>query len=89
MGWISKKFTQNRYKWGRPISEEKRRAPLRRIVGWIRHPNGLFDDARVILECGHEATTWGTQRARCLTCLQNAENRAMEDDRGAPPEKGR
>lgn len=68
MGWISKRFMRSRAKWGAPIAQDKRRAPLRRIVGVLRHRNGMFDSDRVLLECGHEAEAWGAQRARCVVC---------------------
>jgi hypothetical protein len=74
MGWISKRFaTQNRYKWGKPISQEKRRAPLRKIAYVIRHRTSLFDHDRVMLECGHEAVAFGEIRARCVRCLEEIE----------------
>ena len=67
-GWISKRFMRSRAKWGAPMSEEKRRAPLRRIVEVIRPRMGMFDADRVVLECGHEAYAWGDVRARCVPC---------------------
>lgn len=70
MGWISKRFMRSRAKWGRTMAEEKRRAPLKRIMGVIRHRNGLFNSDRVVLECGHEVDAWGSERARCVACGQ-------------------
>jgi hypothetical protein len=72
MGWISNRMMRNRTKWGAPISDEKRRAPLRLIVGILRHRDGMFDTDRVVLECGHEAEAWGTSKARCVGCLPEA-----------------
>jgi hypothetical protein len=60
---------RGRVKWGRPVAEGKRRAPLRKIVGIVRHRNGMFDSDRALLECGHEAEAWGTVRARCVACI--------------------
>lgn len=71
-GWISRRFMRSRAKWGRPISQEKRMAPLRRIVAVIRHRRGMFEADRVVLECGHEADAWGDLRARCVACPPNA-----------------
>jgi hypothetical protein len=67
-GWISARFMRSRAKWGAPMSEEKRRAPLRRITYVIRHRAHMFEADRVVLECGHEADAWGDQRARCIAC---------------------
>lgn len=73
MGWISDRFARSPYKWGAPISAEKRRAPLRRIVGVIHSRVSLFDSDFVILECGHEVHAYGDVRARCVKCLAQAE----------------
>lgn len=70
MGWISNRFMKSRAKWGRPISDEKRRAPLRRIVAVIRSRQSLFDTDYVELECGHTAHAHGDLRARCVKCLR-------------------
>ena len=70
MGWISNRFAQNRYKWGRPVSEEKRRAPLRAIVVVLRGREGLFDTDWVELECGHRTSAYGDHKARCVDCLR-------------------
>ena len=73
MGWISKRFNSTgRSKWGKPISEEKRRAPLRKIVRVIRGRQGLFDHDYVELECGHPASAYGDFRARCVKCLEGS-----------------
>lgn len=73
MGWISKRFARSRAKWGRTVSEEKRRAPLRRIVRVIRSRETMFGDDLVALECGHEAYAYGDLRARCVACLRERE----------------
>lgn len=77
MGWIAHRFgTQNRYKWGKPISAEKRRAPLRKIVHVVRYRASMFDADRVELECGHEVDAYGDIRARCVRCLAEQERAA-------------
>jgi hypothetical protein len=51
MGWISSKFQRTgRAKWGKTISEQKRKAPLRKIVGVVRHRGGMFGSDAVALE---------------------------------------
>lgn len=70
MGWISKRFNRNRAKWGKPMSPEKRKAPLRRIEYVIHPQTGLFGTATVMLECGHTAHSNGQFRARCVDCLK-------------------
>lgn len=67
-GWISRRFMRSRAKWGPPVAEGKRRAPLRRISYVIRHRAGMFETDRVVLECGHEVDAWGVERARCEEC---------------------
>ncbi len=73
MGWISDRMMQSRSKWGRPISDEKRRAPLRKIVHVVRYRASMFDNDRVALECGHEVEAYGDVRARCVHCLRERE----------------
>lgn len=73
MGWISSRFMRSRAKWGRTVSPEKRRAPLRGIVRVIRPRDSLFGSDRVELACGHEAEAYGDLRARCLACLRERE----------------
>lgn len=73
MGWFSKRFMRNRAKWGKPISEEKRRALLRRIAVFIRRSDSLFDTHYVELECGHRTSCYGETRARCVECLREKE----------------
>lgn len=72
-GWISRKFMRNRAKWGAPVSEEKRKAPLRKIISIIRHRSGMFEADYVMLECGHEGYAWGDLRARCTQCLASGD----------------
>lgn len=74
MGWIS----DRRMKTGRGIggykkSSPKHGAPLRKIAYVIRPANGLFDQARVMLECGHETNSNGQFQARCEDCKRLAE----------------
>lgn len=70
MGWISDRFQrEGRAKWGKPMSEEKRRAPLRKIEHVIRHRRSMFEPDFVELECGHQVSAWGDLRARCTKCL--------------------
>ena len=71
MGWITNRFDQTgRAKWGKPISPEKRRAPLRKIVAVIRYRHGMFDSDFVELECGHRVSAYGDLRARCVECAK-------------------
>lgn len=70
MGWISKRFMRSRAKWGRPVSEDKRTAPLVSIAYVIRHRQGRFDHDFVKLECGHEAIAYGRLKARCTGCVK-------------------
>lgn len=70
MGWITTRFMQNRSKWGKTVSEEKRRAPLQRIVRVLHHRESMFDADRVELECGHVVSAYGAVRARCLECAK-------------------
>lgn len=76
MGWISTRFMQSRAKWGRTVSEEKRRAPLREIAYVIRPRTGLFDSDTVMLACGHRAQAYGDHRARCVACLRETRDAA-------------
>lgn len=70
MGWISSRFQRNGgAKWGKPVSDEKRRAPLRRIARVVRYRESLFDADLAELECGHRVLAYGDLRARCVECL--------------------
>ncbi len=71
MGWITERFQQTgRAKWGKPISEEKKRAPLRKITNVIRYRDTMFEPDFVELECGHQGSAWGDLRARCVACTK-------------------
>jgi hypothetical protein len=55
-----------------PRNNGSDKGPLRAIVGTIRADTGIFDRARVRLECGHEAdATRGAVRARCCACKRD------------------
>lgn len=71
VGWI----TERRMKSGRGLggSSKQRKGPLRKIVHTIRYSTGLFDTARVELECGHEVYSNGQFKARCNKCLEEQE----------------
>ena len=69
MGWISDRHMRQGGSIGPGgLKEHKRGAPLRMIVGIVRPSVSLFSPARVQLECGHEAESWGGVRARCVEC---------------------
>ena len=71
MGWIAKRFQQTgRAKWGKTISAEKRKAPLRKITTVLRHRDSMFDSDFVELECGHQVQAYGDLRARCVQCVK-------------------
>ena len=79
MGWISDKFQrEGRAKWGKPISADKRRAPLRKIVAVVHGRTSLFDSDLVELECGHTARAFGDLKARCVKCLREREDLAVQ-----------
>jgi len=46
----------------------KEGAPLRKVIQTLVYYGNLFQPDRVLLECGHEADSWGGVRARCPTC---------------------
>jgi hypothetical protein len=48
----------------------QRKGPLRKIVAVLRDSGGMFDPARVELECGHEVYSDGQFRARCDKCAE-------------------
>ena len=52
------------------LSEAKKGAPLRKVVSVIRDSGTIFGVSRVLLECGHEAGSWGGVRARCIKCRE-------------------
>jgi hypothetical protein len=73
MGWITQKFQRTgRAKWGKTISDEKRKAPLRKIVAVLRYREGMFDCDTVEFECGHTGLAWGDKKGRCTKCLRDA-----------------
>ncbi len=49
-------------------SSNQRRGPLRRIVKVLTFADSLFDQARVLLECGHKVASAGAYKARCRQC---------------------
>jgi hypothetical protein len=66
-------------------SHKQRRGPLRKIVEVIGYGFNMFDQNRVLLECGHEAKSNGQYKARCSKCaeapLPNAPNsRSARDE---------
>jgi hypothetical protein len=71
MGWITNRFQQTGWaKWGKTISAEKRKAPLRKIVAVLRYRESMFDSDFVELECGHKVRAYGDLRARCVECTK-------------------
>jgi hypothetical protein len=71
MGWISKRHMQQGGSIGgrrKGRIYPKDGAPLRRIVGMVMPSTNLFVPSRVLLDCGHEADSWGGVRARCPAC---------------------
>ena len=69
MGWISKRHMQTGGSINRNPSKQ-RKGPLRKIVTTLRHSTGMFDPARVELECGHQVYSHGQFRARCDECAK-------------------
>jgi hypothetical protein len=71
MGWISNRhMRQGGSIGGRRKGRKypKDGAPLRKVVATIVHYGNIFQPDRVMLECGHEADSWGGARARCPAC---------------------
>lgn len=71
MGWISKRHMQQGGSIGGKQQHRvypKEGAPLRRVVRTVVAYGDIFVPDRVLLECGHEATSWGGVRARCPAC---------------------
>jgi hypothetical protein len=50
------------------LGESKKGTPLKRVVGIVRRSGTMFSPDVALLECGHEAESWGGIRARCTTC---------------------
>jgi hypothetical protein len=69
MGWISKRHMQQGGSINRNPSRQ-RKGPLRKIVRTIRASTGIFDPARVELECGHVVSSHGIYAARCVECAK-------------------
>ena len=67
MGWISRRHMQQGGSLNRN-PRKQRKGPLREIVVVLRESAGIFDPARVKLECGHEVYSHGQFRARCDKC---------------------
>lgn len=73
MGWISNRHMRQGGSIGgkrRGRAYPKEGAPLRRVVGTVVTYHNIFRPDRVLLECGHEADSWGGVRARCPACKQ-------------------
>jgi hypothetical protein len=71
MGWIHDRHMKQGGSIGGRSSRKtypKDGAPLRRIVGFIRHQESIFSPALALLECGHQSPAWGAIRARCAKC---------------------
>jgi len=69
MGWISDRHMKRGGSIGPGgLSAAKRGAPLQRIVSVVRSSESVFSPDTVLLECGHEARSWGGIRARCTQC---------------------
>jgi hypothetical protein len=71
MGWIHDRHMRSGGSLNRR-PERQRKGPLRKIVHTIHHATGLFDTARVELECGHEVNSNGMYKARCDKCAEIA-----------------
>jgi len=69
MGWISDRHMRSGGSIGPGgLKAHKKGAPLRKVVGTVAASSSIFVPARVMLECGHEAESWGGVRARCVAC---------------------
>lgn len=69
MGWISNRHMRSGGSIGPGgLGAAKRGAPLRRVVETVVPQRSIFTPATVVLECGHEAESWGGVRARCTSC---------------------
>lgn len=74
MGWIHDRHMRSGGSIGPGgIGAKKKGAPLRKVVRTIVRNGNLFQADRVILECGHEADSWGGVRARCTECKRICE----------------
>lgn len=73
MGWISDRHMRQGGSIGgrrKGRTYPKDHAPLRKVVEVLRPSHSLFETALVLLECGHEARSWGGERARCPSCKE-------------------
>lgn len=68
MGWLSKHARNGGRMGSGGLGDRKRGAPLRKVVGHVTNNQNIFSTDRVLLECGHEADSWGGIRARCVAC---------------------
>jgi hypothetical protein len=69
VGWISKRHMQQGGSIGPGgLKPHKKGSPLRRVVRTVLRSGSMFAPDHVLLECGHEAESWGGVRARCVKC---------------------
>lgn len=74
MGWISDRHMKQGGSIGPGgLSARKKGAPLRHVVKVLVLSDSIFAPNRVLLECGHEASSWGGVRARCVECKRAQE----------------
>lgn len=73
MGWIHNRHMRQGGSIGPGgLKEHKKGAPLRKIVSTVVPQESIFSPAIVILECGHQAESWGGVRARCVRCKEES-----------------
>lgn len=69
MGWISDRHMRQGGSIGPGgLKARKKGAPLRRVVAVVVPSSSIFAPDIALLECGHEAESWGGVRARCVVC---------------------
>lgn len=69
MGWIADRHMKQGGSIGPGgLGKEKKGAPLRKVVSNLTMYMNMFQADTVLLECGHEAKSWGGVRARCVQC---------------------
>lgn len=68
MGWITNRRNRTGRGIGGYVEKGKGNAPLKKIVEVLECSTGLFDQDKVLLECGHITRSNGTHRARCKEC---------------------
>lgn len=71
MGWITDRNRRAGKGFGGYKEKGKGTAPLRKIVQVLRSASSMFDQDKVLLECGHTTKSNGTHRARCLQCKKD------------------